>query len=198
MPRERLGLWIWFGRWRSSGGVKGPRPGALYLFLGRSQSPLPGFFRHRWGRGVAGGPHHHDPSRHRGTASGSSVSVSESDPSRHLGTASGSSVSVSESAREGGCRASLSRSEFERGRHSPSPLADENTGRRGHAAARPARGANDRSCARSRDPLRPPIGGRGGASLALVRAQLDGTRLASPSRISSYLRQPFNPNPGPF
>lgn len=54
------------GRPRSSGKVKGSRPGAFYLFLGRSQFALSGFFRHPGaGTGKVGGPHHHNPSNHR-------------------------------------------------------------------------------------------------------------------------------------
>nr|XP_048288041.1 DNA repair protein SWI5 homolog isoform X2 [Myodes glareolus] len=59
-------------------------------------------------------------------------------------------------------------------------------------------GVNGESCARSHDPVRPPIGKRGGTSLAWCARSLTGVAWWSPSLISDYLkalRQPFKPQP---
>lgn len=57
---------------------------------------------------------------------------------------------------------------------------------------------NGESCARSHDPVRPPIGRRGGTPLARCARSLTDVAWWSPSLISGYqkaLRQPFKPQP---
>lgn len=128
------------------GWVREPRPGTFYLFLGRSQFELSGFFRHPGtGRGK-GGPHHQDPGNHCGIASGSHRA----------------DVRLSQKRRDSG----VSRQQLGgRGPKAPILLAGEEDERE-RGVARPPRAAGDRwshneSCARSRCP-RPPRG-RGGA-----------------------------------